>query len=274
WPYSIQMFGLQNITFIATDFYGENILFINYFIEAIIITVFFFVFISWIKSKKIKYILQTLLSLTFIIFSVSLFWANQHAYNDLANRYFSDLDKDKIINGLDEDMDGDDILNIDDPDIDGNGLSNFEEFDMQVEKATGVWYDITEGGIIEIPYRLGFQSNLSFIPSFYLRFGINLNEEMQNDYEQNQEGYETTPASSVFSRNEKNITAWLSHTNRLKRKIEEAKPGDLIYTNDLFGIAINDNEMLIADPFSKQVIIMEFNMEEIDYIGKILNTKE
>lgn len=274
WPYTNKMFGLQNIPFISNDFYGENILFINYFIEAVIITVFFFIVLNWIKNKKIRHVLQTLLTLALIIFTVVLFWANQHAYNDLANRYFDDNDKDKIINGLDEDLDGDSILNIDDLDIDNNSISNMDEFEVQINKAEGVWYDVTEGGIIEIPYRLGFQSNLSFIPSFYLRFGININEEMQNDYEQNQEGYETTPNSSAFSRNTQNITTWLSHTNRLIRKIEEIKPGDLIYAHDLFGIAINEEEMILADPFSNKVVIKEIKIEEIDYIGKILNTEE
>ena len=166
----------------------------------------------------------------------------------------------------------DGIINIDDSDINGNEILNLDEFNLLVQETQGVFYDITEQGIVEIPLRMGFMNNKYFIVQFFHHLGISLRQEMILDWQNHPEDYITTPDDARFDRNLDNMQAWLKNTNKVVSEESTIKPADIIFfQSGLVGIAVNKDNILIADPQERRIVIKPI-FEDIKLIGRILNT--
>ena len=206
YPFSTKLIGIQYIPFISGDFYSNNILLVNYSLESLIITIFCIIILKYIiHSKKIIKILQISLVFSWILILSFLIFLNLNVFNVSVNKFFKDIDNDSLINGKDFDVDGDGIFNIEDPDINGDNISNSVEFDQTVARSLGTFYDLTNEGFLEIPLRMGLQTNTSFITDFYLDLNINVREEMLKTHYQNPDNFATTPESAEFNRNYENI---------------------------------------------------------------------
>ena len=275
-PLSKQLIGLPKLAILHDSFYSNNLMLVNFIIESLIGSIFLIILAGIIfKKKKIIRILRIIIISCFIALMTLLVFINNNVMTISISNYYIDKDKDGISNGDDNDMDGDNMINIEDDDIDGNNLTNAEDLEIIINKAEGNWYDISENGLIEIPYRMGFHNDISLVTTIFLNMGINFDEEMTVDYYINPEDYSTTPEDPKFDRNKENIIAWLKHKDKFLSTYQEIKLGDILFLSDgRMAIAVSENEMLIADKETKKIIKNQINNNQINNIGRILNIEQ
>ena len=281
YPFSKQLFGLLSLEFYRASWLGQNFFVVNFGLETIICFAWlFFLIKKLVKQKKYQYFGYGL-SLFFGISSLAMiFTMNSHLFHNSSDMYFSDLDKDGIINKYDLDIDNDGLLNIDDQDIDNNGETNRQVLLKQTHNLTGIWYDKTEGGLIEIPLRLGLVTNTDFVERIFSNAGIFLRTEMGEDYKINPEGYRVSPKEKSFERTAANWQAFLNHKNKLLAAKTTIKDYDILFfQNGFVALALpkekNNQPVLTADPEIKRVIKLDLNslMEqkgEILSIGRLI----
>lgn len=209
YPLSNTFYGISdfNIAFI-----NSNLLFLNFLMEGIFFTFFFYALIRLCFKRLLwRVLLIFLLICSFLAGLLALTYANQHVYHSPYDVSFGDMDNDGIMNGEDRDMDGDGVLNIDDLDSDNDGISNIQGIAENSEQFANMWYDPTNGGLIQIPARLGLITNDDLIRRMFSSIGIQLRPELVADYEQNPTGYALPPTDSNFDRSNMNIRTWLEH---------------------------------------------------------------
>lgn len=214
YPFSDRFFGLTDLN---NEIINTNILFLNFLLEGICFFFFFYVLI-WVLSKTVvqRWVATVCLLAVFVAGLVTLYTANQHVYHGESVMPYGDQDDDRISNLEDRDLDGDGQLNIDDLDSDNDGKSNVEEVTINTEDFVGGWYDRTNGGLLQIPIRLGFITNDDIVRRVLGTFGIFLNAEMQADYAQHPAGYALPPTDSNFDRSNANIKTWFEHRGALE----------------------------------------------------------
>jgi len=214
YPFSHRFFGLSDL---GIEWLNSNILAINFILEGCIITAFFYALISMYSATKKKRIAWT--SILLVTFACGLFTVvvgNNHIYRNGESSGFDDVDNDGIANIFDDDIDGDGIPNIDDLDADNDGKGNVEEITEHSEKFFNVWYDPTEGGLLQVPVRLGLVTNDDIVRKLFASVGIYIATEMEKDYTINPDGYVLPSTSSNFDRSNENIRVWLEHLGKLE----------------------------------------------------------
>lgn len=278
-PFSYKMYGLANFSWYNKIF--ENYFFtVNYSLEILFSSLFLLLILhKIIKSKKI-WLSMAILFLILDIFSIcGLYYINLHLYRTAGSVYYGDYDHDNLANRHDFDLDGDGILNINDPDINGNGINNKVEFKKQSENLEGIYYDLTEGGFLEIPLRMGLVTNSDFIRRIYDNLGIFFKEEMMKDYQMNSEGYLSNPQKDpAFERNINNWQAWLKHKNKLIIPDDNNAlyAGDILFFHDqIVAIFLNQEKILIASKKDKKIVRITLRdaiaaYGNIQQIGRIL----
>ncbi|MFH1426397.1 MAG: metal-dependent hydrolase [Candidatus Kerfeldbacteria bacterium] len=231
YPFSAEFYGLADL---GIELISNNLSFVNYLIEGTIFFFFFYVLLwMFVKKRQARIILTALLILIYVGGVATITYANKRLYHAPYGGYFSDLDNDGIVNYADRDIDGDGQLNIEDLDADGDGDANVLKIIQHAEFFFNGIYDPTEGGIMEIPQRLGFTANNNFIMQLYAAAGIHLQTEMAYDYEQHPDGYLLPPSDPYFDRDNENIKVWLDHMGWLQtgEQLNEGwnQIGDILY---------------------------------------------
>lgn len=259
WPFSKELYGLARFYFLQS--FLENYSFVfNYFLEFLALLGF----VTILVRRRWFYCFWLLVPPTLIF----LLFVNQHLFHGKATTYFGDFDQDGIINKDDLDVDGDGILNLEDVDSNGNGLNNIDEMISWAKKFNSLWYDFSEDGLIEIPSRFGFLSNVSAIRRIVEETGIYWREEFTSDYRKNLQGYISTPFDDRFDHQPENLLAFLQHKNLL---VSEAQKGDIIFYGDnkvAIVTEIVDNKIFIAEMTKEWQGERELT-EKINYVGRL-----
>ncbi len=222
YPLDDTLVSWLQISWLEKSWLGANSTITNYILE-----VFFLVesavVLGWIfiKNKIGRYLILGVGQILVILGISGLLVLNGHIFHGQNFTYYGDWDQDGLLNRNDYDADGDGQLNINDADANGNGVNNIEEMKDGVARNQGVWFDPSDGGLLEIPLRLGLVTNTDFIKRVFEQSGIFWRAEMTADYQNNPSGYESQPADEDFDRRIKNWQAWLGHQDRL----QPAAPG-------------------------------------------------
>ncbi len=275
-PLSESYFGVVGL---GIELVNANLLFINFLIEGIICFFFFYVLIRVFSKKASTRIIATALLITVFTAGVAaITYGNNHVYHAPYNNRYADNDSDGVVNYQDDDIDGDGVINSIDTDSDGDGKLNAQEVIEHSERFFGVWYDVTNGRLIQIPSRLGFVSNDDIIKLLYDGIGVPITIEMSTDYEQNPQGYESPPADASFGRNKKNIYSWLDHTDRLEAGDELAAGrnnlGDILFFSSghagiVTGVDQN-GQILILDVHKDRSVQERYLNEIISFEGEVV----
>lgn len=214
YPFSGRFFGLTDL---RIEWLNENILFANFLLEGIFITAFFYALIVFFTKTKTSRITWTgLLLVVFAAGLLTLITGNNHVYRNGESNAYGDDDADGIANINDTDMDNDGTLNIADIDSDNDGKGNTEEIIEHSARFFNVWVDPTNGGIAQVPIRLGLTSNNDITRQLYSAVGIYIRTELQEDYNSNPNGYVLTPKDKNFDRSKEVLRTWLEHRNSLE----------------------------------------------------------
>ena len=228
-PFSRRLYGLSNFSALRPWLFS-----VNFALEFVFTGLFFLLLISFASWSLVrKRALIAVVAVGVVIASLGTFWFDGHNLVFDLNTPFLDMDGDGIANRADVDMDGDGLVNSRDFDADGNDTDNIDQL-SQGPDFSNVWYDPTDGGLIEIPQRLGLPTTPFFIHHIYGGLGVPLAAEMQEDYALLAEGYEYPPSSSRFDNSVANIKTWLSHSGRLlpAEKLAHYQPGDIFFFGD------------------------------------------
>lgn len=285
-PFSYKMYGLASFSW-YNKIFGSYFFTLNYSLEILFFSLFLSLILhKIIKSKKIWLIITVGLLLTNILLDYGLYYVNLHLYRTKSEVYYGDIDHDNIINRYDFDLDGDGILNIDDPDINGDGVNNEIQLYQQAKNLTGIFYDPTEGGFLEIPLRMGLVTNVDFIRRTFDAQGIFVREEMMQDYQNDSTSYATNPQhDAAFERNIINWQAWLMHKNKLIMPDNNYKlhTGDILFMSDNTaalvipsfdkdgdGLPYPDYKILFASKEKRKVIATNLDLLTLQH-GKIIS---
>lgn len=281
YPFSKQFYGVADL---GIPLLNDNLLYVNALVEGIFITLFLYLLIVlYAKKDSIRMILTTILMITFAVGVVTITIVNQHIYTPSFEELYSDLDSDGIVNYKDDDIDGDGISNIDDTDSDGDGEYNVYELVLKAETFSGVWFDPTNGGLIQIPARLGFLTTDDYIIKLYDSFGVFITLEMAKDYAENPDGYALPPTDANFDRNLDNLRTWFEHTGRLKKGSDVTRPlfGDVLFFKTGHVVVVtgvdNESNIEVLDVHKEYGVVERFLYElqeregEIDAVGHILD---
>lgn len=285
YPFSSELYGWARFSWFDQSVFGQNLFATNYILEAFIITHTGVAMVWWLFKKAwIKKVLLVVLEILFIASIVFIAIINQHIFKGVAYTYYGDLDEDGVVNRKDIDMDGDELFNFMDTDANGNNFLNNDELIYYIKKSKNVWYDPTNGGLLEIPLRMGLVTNTEFIKRSYELTGIYFRKEMRDDYQNNTFNYKSTPKSSKFDRDIDNWYAWLKHQGRLlPTEKENYQVGRLVFyghekdqlNHAAIIVEVNPEMIIVADAtpeknvriVSEQVVLQEFGAAQ--YIGLI-----
>lgn len=231
YPFSETYFG---VTDFGNAFIIENSLFLNFLMEG---AFFVFAFSALIRlcvhRVRVRVLLIAVAVLLYALGVGAVFIANQHIYHSPIDVAFGDMDADSIVNGDDRDMDGDGVLNIEDEDSDNDGTGNAQGIVENSEQFLAMWYDPTNGGLIQIPARLGLITNEDLPRRLFGTIGIHLRAEMVEDWQQHPNGYALPPTDENFDRTNENLRVWLEHTGRLYTgdhlAAERERIGDILF---------------------------------------------
>ena len=278
YPFSDFLFGLISFYFILNSWFTQWIFSINYSLETVILLLAFFIIINWlIKNKKAKLIIYIVFSLLGLASMFGFLYINQHLFKTTGGDiYYSDYDNDGIINKRDPDLDNDGIINLEDIDIDDDYILNTVEIKNLAENSEGVWYDVLEGGLLEIPLRMGLVTNADLIRRLYDNTGIFFKYEMKIDYQDNMLGYESPPRDKDFERSPVNWLIWLEHQDKLLPGDKKIQRYDILFFEDNYvALALGDKKILEANPEKRRVVQTSLKdiknrQGEIKYIGRIL----
>lgn len=268
YPFSTEFYGIADL---GIEQISTNLFFLNMLLEGTIVFFFFYVIIWMVfKQRSRRTLVTAILILGYLGLISTVTWMNRTLYHSPYGSFFGDTDSDGIANYEDEDIDGDGYANLEDPDANGDGELTIKDLTDQAEYFIGGRYDITEGGLIEIPERLGFVANNGYIRQLYGGIGINLEMEMKKDYEQNPDGYIYDPAHTKFDRDNANIRVWLEHLDKVEtgERLENGRHqiGDILYFSSGFTTVVTgfDNTgKPIGLDIHKDRPIMERFIEEI-----------
>lgn len=214
YPFSQEFYGLTDIGHAVIN---SNILFINFLLEGVIITLFFYALIVQLTKTRAQRLGATVVLLCVFAGGVwVLQTGNEHIYHGEAILSYGDEDADGIANYDDRDIDGDGVSNIDDLDADNDGEANTQEIIENVEDFSTSLYDPTNGGFLQIPLRMGLLTTNDSVRRIYQTVGIFIGTEMHADYDMNPEGYVTNPEESHFDSTPENIRVWLDHRGKLE----------------------------------------------------------
>lgn len=276
YPFNKLLYGLLNISFLNQGFYGQNLFFINFTFEFLIILVFLSIFFCFKFKEKIKRIIFFTFSFIFFSFLVILlFILGRHLFSKNANNYYGDLDNDGIMNMEDQDMDGDNILNISDIDADNNGYDNLDDVIKTAEKMEEIFYDRTEKGYWEFLPRLGFLSSIDTVLKPYDYAGIFLGKEMKVNFQENKNGYMGSFDNYEFSDSIQNLYAFCKNKEFLLGEAEKPKKGDTIfYQKDgkisHISLFIEEPDLVIDAGLGPKVMKIKISKVE-DKFGKVIN---
>lgn len=273
YPFSKEFYGVADL---GIPLVNNNLLYVNALVEGIFITLFFYLLIVlYAKKDRLRMILTTILMIVFAAGVVTITVVNQHIYTPSFEELYSDLDNDGIVNYQDDDIDGDEVLNIDDTDSDGDGEYNLYELVLKSESFHNVWYDPTNGGLIQIPARLGFLTTDDYIMKLYNSFGVFIALEMEKDYEANPDGYELPPTDSNFDRNLTNLRTWFDHTGRLQNGSDVTRPlfGDVLFFETGHVVVVTgvdkDSNIQVLDVHKEYGVVERYLYELIEREGEI-----
>lgn len=269
YPFSKALIGMDSFAWYRDTWLGNNYFIVNYTLEGIIYFLLFILIIfKLVKKKKNKILLTSSCAVFLSAFLFFLFFISQHLFHSNSAMYYDDFDHDKIINKYDLDIDGDNILNIYDPDIDNDGIDNSTAMYNESFSINTTWYDITEGGLIEIPLRLGFVTNPDFIERIFANIGIFIRTEMESDYKINPSGYVSTPKINTFERTVGNWQAYLQHKNKLLDAnnygwIQEYDI--LFFNNNYVALALwyENEELLVIEANPNERKVIKTTLDEI-----------
>ncbi len=210
-PITQETFGWSKVGWFSSSILGQNFFAVNYIAEIIIIcqaiVVFFWLYL---KRKWLKYLLLVIFNLLMIIGVIGILIVNQHVFKGANLTYYGDVDKDGIANKSDLDMDEDGWANWTDDDANGNQVFYKDEIKSWVNESRDVWYDQTEGGLLEIPLRMGFVTNTDYIRRVFEQTGIYFRAEMTQI-----ENMPVGKDKSYFDRDINNWKTWLESQGRL-----------------------------------------------------------
>ncbi len=226
YPLTSITFGWSKVEWFTSSVLGQNTFAVNYITEIIVIcqaiAVFFWMLL---KKKWLKYLLLIIFNLAMITGVIGILIVSQHVFKGKSSTYYGDIDKDGIINKSDLDMDGDGWANWTDDDANGNQDFNKDEIRSWVSESRDVWYDQTEGGLLEIPLRMGFVTNTDYIRRVFEQSGIYFREEMEQV-----EGCPVASDKSYFDRDINNWKTWLESQERLlSTDRENYKVGRIVF---------------------------------------------
>lgn len=208
-PLSQEVFGLQSWWRIADSWFGRNNFLINYLTEyALIVTA-----ILITVRRKRPWLIG--IGVTSLVFVATLVYISQHVFRPDGNYYYSDPDQDDIVTMQDRDSDGDGLVNMIDEDLDNDGEDNSLDFYKEIFATEGALYDYTNGGVVEIPLRIGLVTPAILIERLYSNSGIFFATEMAHDYAVRPQGYVLTPKDDHFADLPANWQVWLQHTHHL-----------------------------------------------------------
>lgn len=281
YPLSNEFYGIADL---GNQLINDNLLYINVLVEGIFITLFLYLLIVlYTKSDKARMILTTILMLTFSAGVVGATVVNQHVYTPSFEELYGDPDQDDVHSYQDRDIDGDGLLNIEDDDSDGDGLLNLQELVVNAEEFDNVWFDPTNGGLIQIPARLGFVTNDDIVFKLYGSFGIHLSLEMAHDFETNPAGYVLPPTDPNFDRNTVNLRNWFEHTERLTTAHTVERPlfGDVLFYKSGHVVVVtgvdNTGNIQVLDAHKERGVseraLNDVSIDEgdLEFIGQLLD---
>lgn len=284
YPFSDRFYGISDLN---TEVINSNLLFLNFLLEGIFFFFFFYTFIwMFARTRTIRLICTLLLLIVFSAGVGIITYGNTRIYHGPSVLPYEDLDQDGISNYEDTDIDGDSALNMLDLDSDNDGKGNAEEIIENTEAFTDVWYDPSHGGLLQIPARLGFITNDDIVRRVYGTMGIFITEEMQQDYAEHPQNYHSAPTDSNFDRDNRNIAAWLEHTNRLETEDTLSSGrntlGDILFFPSGYVAIVSgfnpQGETMVLDVHptrgAHEVLLTEIEAQEGHYYGrgKILAT--
>ncbi len=231
YPFTRGFYGLSDIN---SDWLNMHLIFINFLLEGIAITAFLLLLISMLaRTAWQRRIWAGATLLLFAVGLTTLVVVTQHVYNPPYRTLLGDADRDGIVNVSDPDMDGDGQANINDLDADNDGKSNTLEVMEYAERFVDVWQDPTNGGLLQVPIRVGFITNSDVARLLLSSAGVMLSQAMKEDYQLNPSDYASAPQHDDFDRTNQNVYAWLLHNKRLETGAAMAQGreqiGDIVF---------------------------------------------
>lgn len=187
--------------------------------------------------SKIIYFFGFIILFFIIIIVVFLFFSLLIGYkrNVLSNR-LEDIDKDGIVNIIDDDVDGDGIINIKDDDADGDGIKNREDVLKNIIKFRFRIYDQLCGEFYNIGYLLGGMVCVDIVLQSFEQAGIYFARELNKLYFKNPKLFKdrswNNPYDKNFSRRVKNLLVYFKYNKMILNEKDELQPGDLIIFSD------------------------------------------
>lgn len=226
YPFTNIYIGLGDI---PADAIRTNLLFINFLIEGLAIAGWLALLNqSYIKNARRARSYRALIASVTVLGIALGIYANANIFKGSYLAPFDDMDKDGIANSADIDIDGDGRINIEDADADGDGISNAEELQEQLAQVNGVWYDISQSGLIQIPDRMGLVSNEQLVYKVLYGMGVPIGLHMAEDYTVNPEGYAFAPTDPQFDRSTATMRTWAEHIGLYSQRTNY-DPGDIIW---------------------------------------------
>lgn len=214
----------------------------------------------------LKMILWTVVLTAAVSASVFLHLAENH----LRQREFNfalDSDSDGIIDYNDLDLDGDGINNLVDPDVNGNNIKNQEEFLIYVNDLNGIWYNYLHDRFFDAAYYFGVISNVDVLKIPLSRVGIDLKNEMADNYKANPTSYgsakENSPRAPSFANNSRNIYQFFVNKNLVLKKDATLEVGDIFF----FGQPVSHLAILVdIRPDGKNIgyFLMEADSDHLE----------
>jgi hypothetical protein len=112
--------------------------------------------------------------------------------------YYSDYDRDGVINGEDRDMDNDDIRNSLDEDTDGDGIKNTDDFVAAAKNLTNLFYDPYRGRFLNMSKYAGFVTGGDIVSYALAQSGYFLSSEIKKDFALHPERYTEKNGKNSF----------------------------------------------------------------------------
>lgn len=274
YPFTRELFGISSVTWLP-EWFISNLLFVNFLLEGIVFVGFFLTLNKmFVKKKRMQKVLIGLTAFAGFIGVTGLVYVNQHVAHINPNAYHNDTDDDGLANLEDVDIDGDGLHNSYDKDADGDGIDNDEQLVEFAVSLRGVWRAPFGDRGFEQTRRFGFVNNQILGNYTFDSAGQLLGPEMEQDYNNNPDGYIKTPDDHDFRRQNENLLAFLDHTDRLLGPKTTPKAGDVVFIQKgeklyvAIGVYTKPAGLLYADPDIPSDI---YSWSSIQRVGEVVS---
>lgn len=260
YPFSKKLYGFASINFLAESFVGQNIFFINYTLEFLILLVALLVLINLNSTlKKYFKIALVFFSIFWLMIAILIFSYSRNVYQPPVNIYYGDIDNDGLANYEDDDVDGEGIKNMSDPDSNGNGINNQEDMIIALKEMQGTRFSRSSDKLFELKKRLGFLNETDLVKLALERAGIFVKKSMVEDATKaGGENYLTSNKDSKFTFLPRNVYTFFKNNDMILKEMTPVKIGDFVFLGKNF----NNIAVVAKDGIDRDKVFVFYSDEK------------